>query len=247
MLTDNVTSKARYTSAHGASRGSSRPPLRSSISCACTCAGSATHPGWCGRSRRCRGRSWPRSCGSRLDAGSAGRSRLSTVGADVAIEEAIGVRAPVVTTPAIRMQSGDRLNVGCSGGPNTSWSSLAMRFLLIDPGIGTAPKPDAGPSVGQVPQVALDGSCDCSGNVLGLHGLSPPRKPRCSVGKGLTSGSGGSERDSKRAPSPRRSPAGSGSVGTVTVGMGSSRVQLGLSWTIPPSLPDSHQRIGGPH
>src|SRR5438105_2529340 len=28
--------------------------------------------------------------------------------------------------------------------------------LLIDPGIGTAPKPDAGPSLGQVPQVTLD-------------------------------------------------------------------------------------------
>jgi hypothetical protein len=33
-----------------------------------------------------------------------------------------------------------------------------MESSFIDPGIGTAPKPDAGPSQGQVPQVALDES-----------------------------------------------------------------------------------------
>jgi hypothetical protein len=35
-----------------------------------------------------------------------------------------------------------------------------MESSFIDPGIGTAPKPDAGPSSGQVPRVALDESSE---------------------------------------------------------------------------------------
>jgi hypothetical protein len=46
----------------------------------------------------------------------------------------------------------------CACGDTERDPGLTPRPLLIDPGVGTAPKPDAGPSKGQVPRAALDES-----------------------------------------------------------------------------------------
>jgi hypothetical protein len=46
----------------------------------------------------------------------------------------------------------------CARGNTERDPGLTPRPLLIDPGVGTAPKPDAGPSKGQVPRAALDES-----------------------------------------------------------------------------------------
>jgi hypothetical protein len=45
-----------------------------------------------------------------------------------------------------------------------------MESSFIDPGIGTAPKPDAGPSSGQVPRVALDESREILALLLPAQG-----------------------------------------------------------------------------
>jgi hypothetical protein len=58
------------------------------------------------------------------------------------------------------MQRADRVGVRRVGRTELQQGSITQhRLLLIDPGSGTVPKPGAGPSSGQVPQVTLDESC----------------------------------------------------------------------------------------
>jgi hypothetical protein len=65
-----------------------------------------------------------------------------------------------VTPPAVSMKIRDGLSIGGAGEAEPWLLDVRDGILLIDPGIGTAPKPDAGPSSGQVPRVALDESSE---------------------------------------------------------------------------------------
>ena len=82
---------------------------------------------------------------------------LLAVGDDVAVEVGIQVRTSVVASPAIGMESRDAVGIAV-GGVEVLHSEVLVGHigLLIDPGIGTVRQPAAGPSKGQVPQVALD-------------------------------------------------------------------------------------------
>jgi len=70
------------------------------------------------------------------------------VGGDVTVEESIRVGAPVVAAPTVGMKGSDALSVGESGDAKLQMGLTVHDDLLIDPGIGTAPKPGAGPSSG---------------------------------------------------------------------------------------------------
>src|ERR1700722_8182667 len=92
------------------------------------------------------------------------RPDVESVGNDVTVEVGVEVRPAIVTPPAVGMKGGDFSGIVLrrwSIAHHTSRSVLVLvgvrhRRLLIDPGIGTVPKPAAGPSTGQVPQVTLD-------------------------------------------------------------------------------------------
>jgi hypothetical protein len=78
-------------------------------------------------------------------------------GNDISIEIRVQVGASVMTSPAVGMESSDGVGI-VSAGVEILHSRQLFRHrgLLIDPGIGTAQEPAAGPSKGQVPQVTLD-------------------------------------------------------------------------------------------
>jgi hypothetical protein len=84
------------------------------------------------------------------------RPRSQAIRLDVTVEESVCVRASVVTTPAINVERCNRRRIPCLGAPIPQDLRNGHDILLIDPGVGTALSPDAGPSQGQVPQVSLD-------------------------------------------------------------------------------------------
>jgi hypothetical protein len=76
---------------------------------------------------------------------------------DVTIKVCVRVGTSVVTSPAVGRERGDGVGIAV-GRVEILHSQELFRpvGLLIDPGIGTVQQPAAGPSQGQVPQVALD-------------------------------------------------------------------------------------------
>jgi len=92
------------------------------------------------------------------------RPDLKTVGDDIAVEVRIEVRTAIVATPAFSVKDGDVAGVlfgrvsilHDETGDATVVPGMRHCGPLIVPGVGTVPKPAAGPSQGQVPQVTLD-------------------------------------------------------------------------------------------
>ena len=82
---------------------------------------------------------------------------LLAIGDDVTIKVSVQVGTSVVTSPAVGMEGGDGVGIAV-GRVEILHSQELFRHvgLLIDPGIGTVQQPAAGPSQGQIPQVALD-------------------------------------------------------------------------------------------
>jgi hypothetical protein len=80
------------------------------------------------------------------------------IGNDVPVKVGIRVRTSVVTSPAVGMEGGDGVGIATAGVEILHGDNKLLRHgdLLIDPGFGTVREPAAGPSKGQIPQVALD-------------------------------------------------------------------------------------------
>jgi len=89
---------------------------------------------------------------------------LQSIRDNVTVEVRIHVGTAVVTPPTVGVQSCDGTGIVLCRRPIADrWKRLepvarswGHDALLIGPGIGTVPKPAAGPSKGQVPQVTLD-------------------------------------------------------------------------------------------
>jgi hypothetical protein len=94
----------------------------------------------------------------------AGRPDLHPLRENVPIEVLIQVRTAIVAPPTIGVQCGNGLRIvfgrrsiaHLADGSDSLTRSVGHDGLLIDPGGGTVPKPAAGPSKGQVPQVTRD-------------------------------------------------------------------------------------------
>jgi hypothetical protein len=72
--------------------------------------------------------------------------RCKSIRFDVTVEEGLRVRASVVATPAINVERCNRRRIPCLGAPVPQDLGNGHDILLIDPGVGTALSPDAGPS-----------------------------------------------------------------------------------------------------
>lgn len=82
---------------------------------------------------------------------------LLAIGNDVPVKVGVQVGASVVSPPAFGMEGSDGVGIAVSGVEIMHNQGLVRHSdLLIDPGVGTVQWPAAGPSKGQVPQVALD-------------------------------------------------------------------------------------------
>jgi hypothetical protein len=96
-----------------------------------------------------------------------GRSKATSpyllpIGDDVLVKVCVPQRTAIMAPPTVGVKCGDAAGIlfrRFSISHDSSKPLVVVRghgSLLIDPGIGTAPRPAAGPSKGQVPQVALD-------------------------------------------------------------------------------------------
>ena len=94
---------------------------------------------------------------TRLGLGQSPSPHLLAVRDDVPVEVGVRVGTPVVASPAVGMEGSDAIGVELRRiDVLRNKVLLGHADLLIDPGRGTVQEPAAGPSKGQVPQVALD-------------------------------------------------------------------------------------------